>query len=77
MRVLTCGDRGYDSIPVEVTEMRFLHIWIGNIDLRVGLLFRWGSFWIGAHYAANHNRLCVNLVPCITIWFVGKGGDLP
>jgi hypothetical protein len=57
--------------------MRFLHIWIGKIDLRVGLLFRWGSFWIGAHYATNHSRLCVNLVPCITIWFVGKGGDLP
>lgn len=57
--------------------MRFLHLQIGKLDLRIGLLFRWGSCWIGIHYAAIYNRLCVNLVPFITIWFVGKEGDLP
>lgn len=34
-----------------------------------GILFRLGSFWIGAHWSSENRRLCVNLVPCVTIWF--------
>ena len=44
---------------------------------RCGVLFRWGSLWVGAHYAANHKRLCINLIPCVTIWIVAPGGDVP
>lgn len=46
-------------------------------DCRAGVLFRWGSLWIGAHWAGNHKRLCVNLIPCVTLWLVLPGGDAP
>jgi hypothetical protein len=36
---------------------------------RYGIIFRLRSFWIGAHWSAENCRLCVNLVPCVTIWF--------
>jgi len=36
--------------------------------MKCGLLFRLGSFWIGAHWSAENGRLCVNLIPCMTIW---------
>lgn len=42
-----------------------------------GFKFRLGSMWIGYHYSAHNKRLCVNLIPCVTIWFVGAGGYLP
>lgn len=44
---------------------------------RWGILFRPGSLWIGVHYAANHKRACINLLPCVTIWIIGEGGDAP
>lgn len=44
---------------------------------RAGILFRWGSLWIGAHWGDHHKRLCINPVPCLTFWFVWPGGDLP
>lgn len=44
---------------------------------RAGVLFRLGSFWIGAHYSKNNKRLCVNVIPFITIWFVKPGGYTP
>lgn len=42
-----------------------------------GILFRPGSLWIGAHWGGHHKRLCVNLLPCVTIWFTLAGGDTP
>lgn len=42
-----------------------------------GLLVNWKSFWIGGHYSEHHKRLCVNIVPCITIWWTKPGGYLP
>ena len=45
--------------------------------MKIGILFKPGSFWIGAHWSARNRRLCVNLVPCVTIWIVMKGGTLP
>lgn len=36
--------------------------------MKWGLLFRWGSLWIGAHWSPYNRRLCVNLLPCITLW---------
>lgn len=42
-----------------------------------GVLVRGGSLWIGAHWSAANKRLCVNLIPCVTIWFVMPGGYEP
>lgn len=46
-------------------------------DLRGGLLFNKGSLWVGAHWSAYNQRLCVNLVPCLTLWFTMPGGNTP
>ena len=45
--------------------------------MKAGILFRWGSCWIGAHWSPANRRLCINLVPCVTIWIVGAGGVVP
>lgn len=45
--------------------------------MKYGLLARWGSLWIGAHYSPMNKRLCINLVPCLTIWAVWPGGVTP
>lgn len=43
-------------------------------DIKWGILFRWQSFWIGAHWSDYNKRLCVNLIPFFTIWFTPQGG---
>lgn len=45
--------------------------------MRVGLKPRLGSLWIGVHWSPYNKRLCVNLVPCLTIWVTLKGGTMP
>ncbi len=45
--------------------------------MKIGVLFKPGSFWIGAHWSARNRRLCVNLVPCLTIWIAMRGGTPP
>lgn len=45
--------------------------------MRIGLLFRWQSFWIGAHYARTYRRLCINIVPMVTVWIAFRGGVTP
>lgn len=40
----------------------------------VGIKFRIGSCWIGFHWSPFNKRLCLNLVPFITFWFVWPGG---
>jgi len=45
--------------------------------MKAGILFRWGSCWIGAHWSPINQRLCINLVPCVTIWIVGADGVVP
>lgn len=45
--------------------------------MRAGILFRWGSLWIGAHWSSANRRLCINLIPCVTIWIVAPGGVSP
>lgn len=42
-----------------------------------GLLFRWGSLWVGGHYSYKEKRYCLNLLPCLTIWFTKPGGAIP
>jgi hypothetical protein len=44
---------------------------------RIGLRFRLGSFWIGFHWSPANRRLCINLIPCVTVWIVAPGGVLP
>lgn len=45
--------------------------------MKIGILARWGSFWIGAHWSPYTRRVCINLVPCITVWVALKGGKAP
>lgn len=44
---------------------------------RWGVLVRPGSAWIGVHWSGPHKRLCVNLVPFVTVWITAPGGDTP
>lgn len=43
----------------------------------VGLLWNWSACWVGYHYSPHHRRLCVNVVPFLTIWYTMPGGVLP
>lgn len=45
--------------------------------MKIGLLARWGSVWVGAHWSPYNKRLCVNLIPFITVWVVLPGGNEP
>lgn len=45
--------------------------------MKAGVLFRWGSLWVGAHYSARNRRWCINLVPCVTLWITLAGGKTP
>lgn len=45
--------------------------------MRAGLLFRWGSAWVGAHWSPYNRRWCINPVPCVTFWVVLPGGKTP
>lgn len=42
-----------------------------------GLLLNRHALWIGAHYSSYHKRLCVNLLPGVTLWWAKPGGQLP
>lgn len=43
----------------------------------VGLLFNRHALWIGAHYSPYNRRLCINLIPCLTVWVTLPGGKNP
>jgi hypothetical protein len=45
--------------------------------VKAGVLFRWQSLWIGAHWSPYNRRLCLNLIPCVTIWITARGGNTP
>ncbi len=44
---------------------------------RRGFIFRWKSFWLGLHYSDYNKRYCLNIIPCVTFWWIGKGGKMP
>jgi hypothetical protein len=48
-----------------------------NGIMKIGISWRWGSFWIGAHWSAYNRRLCINVMPFFTIWIVLPGGQTP
>lgn len=45
--------------------------------MKAGVLFRWGSVWVGAHYSAANRRWCINLLPFVTIWVTLPNGTVP
>ena len=49
----------------------------GMPGMKIGLLIRKGSLWIGAHWSPYNRRWCINLLPCLTIWVVMSGGNVP
>lgn len=42
-----------------------------------GVLFNMRSLWVGAHYSSYNKRLCLNLIPCVTLWVCAPGGNRP
>lgn len=48
-----------------------------NTGLRAGVLFRWGSVWVGAHWSRYNRRWCINPLPFVTIWVALPGGRAP
>lgn len=44
---------------------------------RIGIRVRAGSCWVGFHWSRANRRLCVNLIPFITIWICPPGGVAP
>lgn len=45
--------------------------------MKAGILFRWGSAWVGVHWSPYNKRACINLVPFVTIWITAPGGIAP
>lgn len=45
--------------------------------MKAGIIVRLGSFWLGAHWSPYNRRLCVNLIPCVTVWVTLPGGNTP
>lgn len=45
--------------------------------MQAGILFRWASCWVGAHYSPYNRRWCVNIVPFVTVWVTLEGGVRP
>lgn len=41
---------------------------------KVGVLVRAESFWIGLHYSKSCKRYCLNVIPCVTFWWIKPGG---
>lgn len=45
--------------------------------MRFGIIYRLGSLWMGVHWSEYNRRVCINPLPCITIWITLKGGKTP
>ena len=43
----------------------------------IGLLVRAGSCWVGIHWSGHNRRLCINLLPMVTLYLVLAGGVSP
>lgn len=57
--------------PIETVQIKRVK------SMRSGIIFRKGSAWMGAHWSPFNKRLCINLIPCVTIWVTFKGGITP
>ncbi len=45
--------------------------------MKAGFLFNPRAFWIGVHYSPFNRRLCINVIPFVTIWVAFEGGNAP
>jgi hypothetical protein len=45
--------------------------------MKMGYCFQLGGVWLGIHYSQFNKRVCINLIPCCTIWIVFNGGKTP
>lgn len=45
--------------------------------MRCGIICRLGSAWVGVHWSPYNRRLCINVVPCVTVWVTLPGGNVP
>lgn len=43
----------------------------------VGVLFQPGAWWIGIHKSDVERRLCINVIPMLTVWVTLPGGRAP
>lgn len=48
-----------------------------TLEWATGLLFQPNAFWIGAHYSYANNRLCINILPMLTLWITFREGNIP
>ena len=42
-----------------------------------GVLVNTSALWVGAHYYNATKRWCINVLPCLTVWFTKRGGTVP
>lgn len=52
-------------------------LWPEKVVGSFGLCIQPGGVWVGAHWSKHNRRLCVNLLPCVTLWFTAVGGKQP
>ena len=42
-----------------------------------GVLYNPHAWWLGVHYSPACHRWCINILPCLTLWVRGFGGNEP
>lgn len=77
-RLFRFKQNGYTQ-KIEVDGRRWCEAVAGRktVAHSVGLLVNWRAFWVGAHYSKTDKRLCLNLLPCVTLWWTKPDGRLP
>lgn len=48
-----------------------------RLGIKFGLLFNPHALWIGAHYSAYNKRVCINVLPFVTVWVCAEDGKEP
>jgi hypothetical protein len=66
---IRCAGRLLESVA--------MHVAPGAQGVRIGVKFQLGGLWVGAHYSTYNRRLCVNVLPCCTVWITLKDGIAP
>lgn len=69
-------NKGFESDSFMANSFKLLDrfTFFQNSKRHYGYLFRKESFWIGLHYSKECKIYCLNLIPCLTIWWTKKGG---
>lgn len=42
-----------------------------------GLVWQSGAWWVGAHWSKDERRLCITLLPMLTVFIVWPDGEVP